>query len=230
MTIWRSTTAINLGERRFDKIVASVGLSVKEIIDATPIAVLQYELQDDREVIESFLAVQIQLLTESVNVQQNIQPYQIPSIAKTLIDLFPVESLEDFVLCFKRGALALYGPIYNRLDASILVEWMQKHLDEKYMLIEAKVTQEQAKHTNDNQVNYEAFKARAPEVFAKAQNKNNAMDMGYERYKLENPYRYYTVEGVEVYARSQELAERQVEALIQSGELERVHHDKKADH
>jgi hypothetical protein len=189
------------------------------VIDAPPIAVLQHELGEDREAIEQFLAVQIQLLSESVNVPQNIQPYQIPSIAKTLIDLFPVESLEDFVLCFKRGALALYGPIYNRLDASILVEWMQKHLDEKYMLIEARVTQEQAKHTNDNQVNYEAFKARAPEFFAKEKRVSNAADNGYERYKLENPYRYYTVEGLEVYARSQEAAEAQVEALVKSGDL-----------
>ena len=83
-----------------------------------------------------------------------------------LIEMFPVETLEDFVLCFKRGALGFYGTIF-KVDASVLCDWMFKYLDEKYQLVEAKATEGKIKLDKENEVNYEAFKARAPEILAK---------------------------------------------------------------
>ncbi len=52
-------------------------------------------------------------------------------------------SLEDIQLCLDRGAAGMYGTIYNRLDLSILNEWILKFEQERDTHIEAVRIQEQ---------------------------------------------------------------------------------------
>jgi hypothetical protein len=214
----KSITAVLLSDGQYSMIASKVKFSIASVLDATPIAELKRQLPGKEDAIEKFLATQIQLLIESVNVTQNIEPHQVPGIAKTLIELFPVESLEDFVLCFKRGALAMYGPLYNRLDASVLCEWMQKFLDEKYQVIEANVLSNQVQTNSDNLVNYEAYRERV-EKEGRPKASNNLKSNEYERQRLENPYKYFQVRNLQVMARSQEHAEAIVEGMISTGEL-----------
>ena len=224
----QTTSGTRLKERNFKAIIAHVGLAVADILDAPPIAMLKKELPpEDQDVLDTFLIIQLQNLSESVNIDPrlNLQAHQIPAIARQLIELFPVESLEDFVLCFRRGALGFYGSIF-RIDAAVLTEWMGKHLDEKYQLIEAKTVAQKLQTTKDNEVNYEAFKARSEELFKKEDSRHKVAtilnDADYVKRRFETPYKYYTVEGLQVYATSQLHAEELVEAMIKRGELERV--------
>jgi hypothetical protein len=216
-----TTTAVALKENRFADIVCSVGMHAKDLIDRPPISMLA-KLEDMPSQIEKFLAAQILQLAGTVNInpQLNIQKYQIPVIAQHLIENYPVESLEDFVLCFKRGGAGFYGSIY-RLDAAVLCEWMAMYLDEKYQALESKVKEEQAKHTEENQVNYEKFKERVGDLL-KQEKVTNEKQNEYQRQKLATPYKYYDVRGLQIYARSQEHAEELVQKLIQLGEVEEV--------
>lgn len=159
-------------------------MNAKELIDRPPLAMLKKIDGLDLK-LEMFLAAEIKKLVDMVNINDNlnIQQYQIPIIAQQFIENYPVESLEDFVLCFKRGAAGFYGTIY-RLDAATLADWMEKYLQEKYTYVEAKVKEEQAAGIEANSVNYEEFKKRAPDIFAKE--KSNRSDNEYEIWKLEN--------------------------------------------
>ena len=51
-------------------------------------------------------------------------------------------SLEDIQLCLDRGTAGIYGTIYNRLDLSILNEWMDKFEQERDTHIDAIRTEE----------------------------------------------------------------------------------------
>lgn len=216
----QTTTAISLQENNFDSIVSSVGYSAKELIDKPPIAMLQKTGLGEK--IETFIAIQLVKLMEAVNINGilNLQNYQIPTIAGQLVEMYPVESLEDFVLCFKRGAAGFYGTIY-KLDASVLCEWMKAYLEEKYTYVEAKVKEEQAKGIEANQVNYDEFKKRAGDMFMKDKI-TNFKENEYQKKKLENPYTWYSVEGLgpKVFARSQQHANELVQKMIDSGEIE----------
>jgi len=52
-------------------------------------------------------------------------------------------SLEDIQLCLDRGVAGIYGTIYNRLDLSILNEWVNKFEQERDTHITAMRTEEQ---------------------------------------------------------------------------------------
>lgn len=142
-------------ENNFE-LVRQCGNSVAAILDRPPLVMLKKVVALD--LLELFLATEITRLVESVNIDQRltIQGHQVPIIAAQLIESFPVETLEDFVLCFKRGATGFYGSIY-RLDAAVLNEWMRAYLEEKYSLIEAEVSKAKVDEQQAATIDYKAF-------------------------------------------------------------------------
>ena len=217
----QTTTAISLSENKFDDIVASVGYSAKDLINKPPIRMLQKS--DLSQKVETFLAIQLVKLMESVNLNGNLnmQNYQIPTIAASLVEMYPVESLEDLVLCFKRGAAGFYGTIY-RLDAAVICEWMKAYLDEKYTFVENEQARKKNEGIKQDEINYDAFKDRVGDFLAKKKSETNASENEYQRQKLATPYKYYTVRGVSIMATSQEHAEGLIQRLIDMGELVEV--------
>lgn len=74
-------------------------------------------------------------LASLMSVGGNLNRAQIIFIAEELINLYPSESIADFKICFRRGAIGTYGQI-QRMDGITLREWMEKYLEEKYTIME----------------------------------------------------------------------------------------------
>lgn len=163
--------------------VQSVGPTIAEILDRPPIAMVKKFVEPVR--LELFLAAELNKLRYSVNIDDrlNLQKEQIPAIAEQLLAMYPIESLEDFVLCFRRGAMGFYGSIY-RLDAAVIQEWFSKYLDEKYQLIESGwKKQKDEELQQDSVLDYEAFKKRVPDLIKK-QRVTNENENEYQRFRL----------------------------------------------
>jgi hypothetical protein len=183
----KSPTVKGLTENNFE-LVRHCGNSVAAILDRPNLIMLKKVV--DPTLLELFLATELTLLIDSVNLDQRltIQGHQIPIIAAQLIESFPVETLEDFVLCFKRGSIGFYGSIY-RLDAAVINEWMRAYLEEKYTLVEAEVSKSKTKEQQAATVDYLAYIERKDKERQQAIEKPKAPDNWntneLERFKLE---------------------------------------------
>lgn len=78
----------------------------------------------------------------NVDARLNIQDHQVPDIAKMIFETYKNESLEDFILMLRRGAMGIYDEKLLRLDGSVIFHWMTKYLDEKYQVVETKLMEE----------------------------------------------------------------------------------------
>jgi len=78
-----------------------------------------------------------------LNIDKNMNNEQIKFAADHFVEHHWIYSLEDIQLCLDRGAAGLYGAIYNRLDLSILNEWIHKFEQERNAHITAMRSQEQ---------------------------------------------------------------------------------------
>lgn len=82
------------------------------------------------------LDVQLTRLVSNLNLKWNINDTQIKTIVEDLMDKYPNESLEDFIMCFKKARQGQFGELI-RLDGPIIFSWMKEYLNEKYQAIES---------------------------------------------------------------------------------------------
>lgn len=74
-------------------------------------------------------------LAELMSVGGNLNAAQVDFISDELIKLYPTESIADFKICFRNGAMGKYGNI-QRMDGITLGGWMKEYLKEKYEILE----------------------------------------------------------------------------------------------
>jgi hypothetical protein len=79
----------------------------------------------------------------NVDNRLNLQPRQIPFIAREIIEMHGTKiSIEDVGICLKRGALGRYDDKLLRLDAAVILPWFDKYHEEKLAEIERQMYQE----------------------------------------------------------------------------------------
>lgn len=87
------------------------------------------------------LDIHITKLILSLNVKHTMNEGQIKVVVEDLLDKYRNESLEDFILVFKKARQNEFGDIY-RLDSAVIFGWMDKYLEEKYQVIESNLMKE----------------------------------------------------------------------------------------
>lgn len=111
-------------------------LTLDKIVEsAVPIS--QLKQQVGARNIAIALDIQLTRLVASLNLKWNINDTQIKDIVQDLLEEFPNETIEDFVLCFKNARKGKYGELI-RLDSPVIFGWMKIYLDEKYQLVESR--------------------------------------------------------------------------------------------
>jgi hypothetical protein len=109
-------------------------------VKANKIAVLR---KIDRNETKMKIAMLISRCCAMINIDKNMNADQINFAAEHFVQHHWKYSLEDIQLCLDRGVAGIYGTIYNRLDLSILNEWVNKFEQERDTHITGMRTEEQ---------------------------------------------------------------------------------------
>ena len=115
-------------------------LTFGESVKANKIASLR---KIDRNETKMKIAMLISRCCAMLNIDKNMNADQINFSAEHFVQHHWKYSLEDIQLCLDRGTAGIYGTIYNRLDLSILNEWISKFEQERDTHITAMRTEEQ---------------------------------------------------------------------------------------
>lgn len=99
-------------------------------------------------------------LASLMSVGGNLNGAQVPFVAQQLMELYPMESIADFKICFERGSIGVYGDI-QRMDGITVGGWMGKYLEEKYEVLEKRIANE--KEQEKQKVNF-APQVNSPET------------------------------------------------------------------
>jgi len=215
----------------FNKAALSMPNSIGKSLDQPKICDLIKIVGQGKIVI--FVKIELIKLSERVSVSNNLTVPQMEFIATQLVEMFPNESLADFKLCFERGCIGQYGEIF-RMDGIVLRKWMEKYLDEKYVVIEEELRKERSGEYEqpippaEEGPGYKAFKEWAKSL-QEGSKVPGMTDADYQKYGREKPvrntatagYKYFKVGNVEVLALTQEHAEELVEKLVQHGKLKK---------
>ncbi|TAG95576.1 MAG: hypothetical protein EAZ20_00205 [Bacteroidetes bacterium] len=137
----------------------------------------------DREETKFKISMLIARCCAMLNIEKNMNNEQIKFAAEHFVQHHWKYSLEDIQLCLDRGTAGMYGTIYNRLDLSILNEWILKFEQERDAHIDALRTQER----QNNNI-YEMFQhPQIMDAMQQAADKLSIKEAPVREVKRENP-------------------------------------------
>lgn len=209
------------------------GLTIAKVIkSAVPVAEVA-RVVGSRQVAIA-LDIQLTRLVASLNLKWNITDGQIKTIVEDIIDKYPNESIEDFVLCFKKARTGEYGELF-RLDSAVVFVWIQRYLDEKYEVLENELRKAKQNDyheplkQDDEGPGYKLFKEHVKKMTEESRNHFAGMtDADHRKFGQDKPirksatggYKYFKVGNIEVMAVTQQHAEELVDLMIKRGDLQ----------
>ena len=100
-------------------------------------------------------------LTASFNISPKLSPMQIRTVSQMILRQYHRFNIADFRLCFDNVLMGKYGKIYNRLDVSVILQWLKDYDEEQ---TEANTSQQVNKYklncalsSKDNCINTDKF-------------------------------------------------------------------------
>lgn len=116
------------------------GLTFDKIIQSGQ-PICEVRKQTGFKAIAQALDIQLTKLVANLNLKWNLTDSQIGVIVEDLLYKYPNETIDDFVLLFRKIRHGEFGDLM-RLDSAILFNCMEKYLEEKYAVIELKLMAE----------------------------------------------------------------------------------------
>ena len=148
---------MTLLRKDFETFRDNLPTKVEDTVNTLPICVLEKAVEPST--IQQYLEAEITRTSVQMNVANNMRQDQVIFCAETLLEMFPVQSLEDFSLCLKRLSMGFYGTTYHQLDTAVIVDAMHKYIEEKSVYMERE-NQKQGDSEPIPDVDYAAFKKR----------------------------------------------------------------------
>lgn len=81
---------------------------------------------------QAVLTIVVNDLVKSFNLGQTMDQEQVADLINDIIDQYYFLNLEDFRLCFNNAKNGRYDKAIFRLDASIILSWLDRYVTDRY--------------------------------------------------------------------------------------------------
>lgn len=100
------------------------------MVEFTPMR-LSLDDEESKEDLIEHLMVLTAWLSSQVNIGKPLTGNQSEFVAITIIDKYAHLSVDEVLLCFKNALGGEYGQIYDRIDVTIICQWLKSYSDNK---------------------------------------------------------------------------------------------------
>lgn len=90
----------------------------------------------DKNTCETVIAYMIAKTAKKFNIGKNINPEQIREVIESIFEDYYYLKLSDLYLVLRKGVKGEYGQIYDRFDESVLMGWLDKYAEERFIVAE----------------------------------------------------------------------------------------------
>lgn len=129
----------------------------------------QHRRESEENAIRTVTGI-ILMAAEFFNLKTPMTEVQAVQTASLFLESYPVESIEDLILCLKQAKTGEFGTVYNRIDGQVIFDWFRQYLDAKYRRVEEIKQNEKINHQQQNQESVSGRKAEIiKEILAKTE-------------------------------------------------------------
>jgi hypothetical protein len=101
-------------------------------------------------VLRAFLVEALSDLIMFFNVGKTVNPHQLVQVVELITDNYYYLRPSELKYCFNQAKIGRYGKLYDRIDGSIIFEWIEKYLLERDEVIYQKNIHLQKQTTQEN--------------------------------------------------------------------------------
>jgi len=188
--------------------------------------VTQLEREIGTQTVLTILLFELEKINEMFNANQGLKlkHTQCADIAVMLIEEFPHESIEDFVLAFRKGITGKYNDKLLRLDVQIIFGWVRSFLDEKSERIELL-------HKAEKEIENKPYTDEEKEKIAKVINESWVGDeIKRQKFDKDNYERFRAGYAVKAQAKRDEYEKRRIQKQQKDHERATNHIDESTSH
>ena len=108
-------------------------VTIQQCVDPKTETLAQLVRQNGYDEMLTALSTLIATSLKHWKVKDPMTPPEIMMLTVDFLDDYKHETLQDFMLVFRNARKGKYGTVYNRVDGSVIIDWLKLHLDEKVL-------------------------------------------------------------------------------------------------
>jgi hypothetical protein len=104
---------------------------MNDVFNAPELSIIDIKNELDVIGVRAILSILISDVVEFFNVGKTMNDRQIAITCDLIIEEYPYMKIEDLKLCFKNAMKLKYGKLYDRIDGSIIIGWLNEYEKER---------------------------------------------------------------------------------------------------
>lgn len=133
--------------------------NLHDVFDAPELTIGMIRQETGEVGARAVLSLLVAEVVSFFNVGKTMNDKQIAQTCDLIMDIYHYLKPEDFKLCFRNAMLRKYGKLYDRLDGSVILDWLATYVMQRNDAAPLTPQQQAEKERNEKPVSLEEYLA-----------------------------------------------------------------------